>query len=56
MPAYDPALSREYFERGCLCILQGTLERLSPEVDDEVAKTFYENHCACSRNYMDLME
>lgn len=42
---------REYFEIGCLCIAQGTLEKLSGDTPDSEAAAFYERSCKCSRNY-----
>ncbi len=44
-------LVKEYFERGCLCILSGELEKHS---GGQEAVTFYEQNCKCSRNYKDL--
>lgn len=42
---------RDYFEFGCLCIQNGTLEKLGASVDDRIAADFYESNCSCSRNY-----
>lgn len=45
------ATGREYFELGCLCILNGALEKCSKDVADWDAVDFYHKNCKCSRNY-----
>lgn len=49
--AENQRLMRAYFEDGCLCILGGTLAKLSPEVPDGEAAQIYHEKCTCSRNY-----
>jgi len=44
---------REYFEQGCLCIANGDMNKLPEETPDREAATYYQQHCACSRNYQD---
>lgn len=46
------AEGRDYFERGCLCIDNGTLQKLPESVSNLDAIEHYENSCVCSRNYV----
>jgi hypothetical protein len=46
--------TREYFEKGCLCIAEGNISKKPASVDDNEAATYYENNCKCSRNYKHL--
>lgn len=41
---------RKYFELGCLCILDGKLEKCSDEVTDDEAIKYYMEGCKCSRH------
>jgi hypothetical protein len=50
----DGVKAREYFEVGCLCILDGKVERLEAEVNNWKAVEYYEDNCTCSRNYRHL--
>lgn len=46
--------SRAYFEDGCACIhTDKTLQPCRPEMPDAEAVAFYEQHCKCSRNYVE---
>ena len=49
---WDGFYSREHFEKGCLCIFNGTLEKKPASVDNWEAVKFYEENCKCSRNYI----
>lgn len=40
---------REYFEKGCLCVLTRRIDKFSGE-DNELAVKYYEKHCTCSRH------
>lgn len=43
-------LFRDYFEVGCLCILNGTIQKMGVECSDEDAVGFYSQECKCSRH------
>ncbi len=43
-------LVREYFEEGCLCVLNGDIH-CPPDQPDDVANVFYMMWCGCSRHY-----
>lgn len=46
--------SREYFEEGCACIhTEKTLQPCPASMADSEAVAFYEQHCVCSRNYVE---
>jgi len=45
---------RQYLEVGCLCILEGRIDKATAPADDGEAIAFYEARCRCSRNYVDL--
>ena len=45
--------SREYFEVGCLCILNGDIDKKPTNYSDELAVNYYEANCNCSRNYIE---
>ncbi|MBK3919991.1 GNAT family N-acetyltransferase [Pseudomonas stutzeri] len=46
--------SRAYFEDGCACIhTDKTLQPCRPDMPDAEAVAFYEQHCKCSRNYVE---
>ncbi len=45
-------LNREYFERGCLCLIDGRMKRRNLNEPDKAAVAFYEKNCTCSRNYI----
>jgi hypothetical protein len=46
-------LTREYFEDGCACIHRAkTLQPCPTNMADADAVAFYEQHCKCSRNYI----
>ncbi len=46
-------LNRQYFEEGCLCILEAkTISPCKPDTPDEEAVAFYESNCTCSRTYI----
>lgn len=40
---------REYFERGCLCVLTHRIDKFNGE-DNELAVKYYEKNCTCSRH------
>lgn len=40
---------REYFEKGCLCIINGDVEE-SLVMDNEAAVRYYMEKCKCSRH------
>lgn len=40
---------RDYFERGCLCIINGEIEE-STVMDNEAAVRYYMSECKCSRH------
>lgn len=45
--------NRKYFEDGCACIhVKKTLQPCPGNMSDEAAVAFYEQHCKCSRNYV----
>lgn len=46
------AEARSYFERGCLCIANGDVNRIPKTTSDEDAVKYYEESCKCSRNYV----
>ena len=46
--------AREYFEKGCLCIINNKIDKQPDTVADNKAATYYENNCTCSRNYRPL--
>lgn len=48
-PKYQKAM-REYWEEGCLCVLNKDIE-ISPDEPDDVACLFYTMWCGCSRHY-----
>ncbi len=48
--------NREYFEKGCLCIRDGVIEKQPPEIKDFDVVYYYEQNCICSRNYVHLEE
>lgn len=46
-------LNRAYFEDGCACIhTTKTLQPCPTNMADREAVEFYEQHCKCSRNYV----
>lgn len=46
-------LNRAYFEEGCACINTAKTPQLCPtNMPDSEAVAFYEQHCKCSRNYI----
>lgn len=46
-------LNRAYFEDGCACIHQSKTLQLCPtNMTDAQSVEFYEQHCKCSRNYV----
>lgn len=46
-------MNRAYFEEGCLCIHTAKTLQLCPtNMPDIEAVAFYEQHCKCSRNYI----
>lgn len=42
-------LLRDYFEMGCLCIINGEL-KISPNESNEAAVSKYYKECKCSRH------
>ncbi len=44
-------MAKDYFETGCLCILNGDLKKHG---GGQEAVEFYEANCKCSRNYKHL--
>lgn len=45
--------NRAYFEDGCSCIHKAkTLQPCPTNMADSAAVAFYEQHCKCSRNYI----
>lgn len=42
---------RKYFEEGCLCIHEGTIDKKDVSTSDLDAIHHYESNCKCSRNY-----
>jgi len=45
---------REYFEKGCPCLIKGSMAKQGDKVDANTAAIFYEENCTCSRNYKHL--
>lgn len=43
---------RQYFEDGCLCIREGTIEKRTAEESSQSAAELYEKNCVCTRNYL----
>lgn len=50
MTEHDYYYGREYFEDGCLCILNGLIEKSPSDVPNNVAFHHYMENCKCSRH------
>lgn len=43
--------NREYWEKGCKCILKGEVKKAPKEVEDKDLWEYYNLKCKCGRGY-----